>query len=116
MLTEIEVASENFSFGATDLVSTLDAAMEAAGPFARSRGVEITLDAGGTGCVIAKRDLLLKAIQTLLETAVKFSQPGEAVGMKCQTGGGGVQVLIRGGGRTRKSAMYSSSGFDRRGD
>jgi len=105
LLTEIEVASENFSFGATDLISTLDAAMEAAGPFARSRGVEITLDSGGSGCVIAKRDLLLKAIQTLLETAVKFSQPGETVGMKCQTGPGGVQVLIRGGGRIPESAM-----------
>jgi two-component system, sensor histidine kinase and response regulator len=105
LLTEIEVASESFSAGATDLGSTLQSAMEAAAGFARSRGVSIELEPAEAICVVAKRDLLLKAIQALLETTVKFSKSGEAVRLRFQKGQGGAQVLIRGGGRIPESAL-----------
>jgi two-component system sensor histidine kinase/response regulator len=105
LLTEIEVASDTFSSEATDLVSTLRSAMEATVGFAQSRGVVIELEPGVAGCVVAKRDLLVKAIQALLETAVKFSKAGEVVRLECEAGQGGVQVLIRSCGRIPESAI-----------
>src|SRR5580704_9459695 len=105
LLTEIEVASDTFSSEATDLVSTLHSAMEGTAAFAQSRGVGIELEPGEVGCVVAKTDLLRKAIQALLETAVKFSKTGQVVRLKCQAGLGGVEVLIRSCGRIPESAI-----------
>jgi two-component system, sensor histidine kinase and response regulator len=105
LLTEIEVASDTFSSEATDLISTLHSAIEGTAVFAQSRGVGIELEPGEGGCVVAKRDLLRKAIQALIETAVKFSKAGQVVRLKCQTGVGGVEVLIRSCGRIPESAI-----------
>jgi DNA-binding response OmpR family regulator len=105
LLTEIEVASDTFSSEATDLVATLHCAIEDAAGFAQSRGVGIELEPGQMGCVAAKRSLLQKAIQALLETAVKFSKAGEVVRLTCQAGLGDVKILIRGGGRIPESAI-----------
>ena len=105
LLTEIEVASDNFSSEATDLVPTLHSAMEGAAGFAQSRGVRIELEPGDAGCVVAKRDLLLKAMQALLETAVKFSKTGQAVRLSCQAGPGSVAVLIHSHGHIPESAI-----------
>jgi two-component system, sensor histidine kinase and response regulator len=105
LLTEIEVASGNFSSEATDLVATLRSAIGSAAGFAQSRGVGIDLEAGDAACVIAKRDLLHKAMQALLETAVKFSKAGEVVRLSFRTGLGGVEVLIRSGGRIPAPAI-----------
>ncbi len=76
LLTEIEVASDTFSSDATDLVSTLRAAIENAGAVSQSRAVIVDLGPGEGCCVLAKRDLLVKAMQALIETAVKFSKAG----------------------------------------
>ena len=105
LLTEIEVASDTFSSEATDLVSTLHPAIDGAAGFAQSRGVGIELEPGEAACVLAKRDLLLKAIQALIETAVKFSKAGQVVRLKCQPGLDCVQVLIRSCGRIPESAI-----------
>src|SRR6202167_644455 len=105
LLTEIEVASDTFSSEATDLVSTLQSAIEGTAAFAQSRGVGIELERGETVRVVAKRDLLRKAIQALLETAVKFSKTGQVVRLKCQAGLGGVEVLIHSCGRIPESAI-----------
>jgi two-component system, sensor histidine kinase and response regulator len=105
LLTEIEVASDTFSSEATDLVSTLYSAIEGTAGFAQSRGVGIELEAGDVGCVVAKRDLLRKAIQALLETAVKFSKTGQVVRVKCQAVLGGVEVLIRSCGQIPESVI-----------
>ncbi len=105
LLTEIEVASDTFSSEATDLVSTLHAAIDGAAGFGQSRGVGIELEPGEPACVLAKRDLLLKAIQALIETAVKFSKAGQVVRLKCQPGLDCVQVLIRSCGRIPESAI-----------
>lgn len=98
LLTEIEVASESFSTGATDLTSALRSAIEAASGFALSRGVEMELASMATAGVIAKRDLLTKAVQALLETAVKFSKPGEVVRLRRVLSRVGIQVAIVAGG------------------
>src|SRR5579863_9227144 len=95
LLTEIEVASDSFSSEATDLIPTLRAAIEGAAGFAQSRGVDVQLEPGESGYVLAKRDLLVKAMQALIQTAVKFSKAGQVVRLECQTGLD-AQVLIRG--------------------
>jgi signal transduction histidine kinase len=105
LLTEIEVASDTFSSEAVDLVATLHCAIEGATVFAQSRGVGIELEPNSTGCVVAKRELLQKAIQALLETAVKFSKAGEVVRLTCQSSVDGVKILIRCGGRIPESAI-----------
>jgi two-component system sensor histidine kinase/response regulator len=107
LLTEIEVASDSFSSEATDLASTLDGAAKGAAGFAESRGVSIELKTGAVCCVLAKRDLLQKAIQALLETAVKFSKVGQVVQLRSQPGLGGVEVLIHGCGRIPESAIVN---------
>ena len=107
LLTEIEVASESFSSEAADLLATLRCAIDAAAPFARSRGIDIELDSqlGTAGCVVAKRDLLVKAMQALLETAVKFSKAGDIVRLTCHADPDDVRVRIRGAGRIPESAI-----------
>jgi CheY-like chemotaxis protein len=79
--------------------------IEVSAAFAQSRGVALELEPEEAGCVIAKRDLLLKAMQALLETAVKFSNAGDVVRVKCQAVLNGVQVFIRGSGRIPESAI-----------
>jgi two-component system, sensor histidine kinase and response regulator len=105
LLTEIEVASDTFSSGATDLAPTLEAAIESAAGFAQSRGVAVELGPGEGGCVLAKRDLLVKAMQALIETAVKFSKAGQVVRLECLAGPDAAHVLIRSCGRIPESAI-----------
>jgi two-component system, sensor histidine kinase and response regulator len=105
LLTEIEVASESFSSEATDLVPALRSAMDAAAGFARSRGVEIELASMETAAVLAKRDLLVKAAQALLETAVKFSRPGEVVRLNRWPSREGIQIAISAGGTIPESSL-----------
>jgi DNA-binding response OmpR family regulator len=105
LLTEIEVASDSFSSEVADLPSVLCAAAEGAGGFAQSREVCLHLEPGEAVLVVAKRDLLVKAMQALLETAVKFSKAGDVVRLNYQTSRDGVQVLIRGAGRIPESAI-----------
>jgi two-component system, sensor histidine kinase and response regulator len=105
LLTEIEVASDSFASEAADLLSTLHSAIEGVAGFAQSRGVGIEFEPGPAGFVAGQRGLLQKAIQALLETAVKFSKAGQVVRVKCETAPDGVQVLIRSCGRIPESAL-----------
>jgi two-component system, sensor histidine kinase and response regulator len=105
LLTEIEVASDSFASEAADLLSTLHSAIEGVAGFAQSRGVGIELEPGLAGFVAGQRGLLQKAIQALLETAVKFSKAGQVVRLKCETVPDGVQILIRSCGRIPESAL-----------
>jgi two-component system, sensor histidine kinase and response regulator len=105
LLTEIEVASENFSSETADLGSVLRSAVEGSAAFAQSREVGIQLEPGEAGFVVARCNLLVKATQALLETAVKFSKPGDIVRVKSQTTPDTSQVVIRAGGRIPESAI-----------
>ena len=105
LLTEIEVASEQFRVEATDLRAVLQSAVESASWLARSRGVAIELAPDQPGRVMATQNLLRRAIQALLETAVKFSRAGEVVSVHCESLLSGVNILIRGEGRIPESAV-----------
>ena len=78
LLTQIEVGSEAFARDNLSLAHLLHAALEKAAEFARSREI-VFQSLASTVLVLGDKDLLEKALQALLETAVKFSTPGESV-------------------------------------
>jgi two-component system, sensor histidine kinase and response regulator len=107
LLTEIEVSGDGFLMEPTDLSNTLRCAIAGASSFACSRGVSITLDPAEAGFVLAKPDLLLKAVQALMETAVKFSTPAQGVQVKTRVSPDEIEILIYGGGCIPESVMGS---------
>jgi two-component system, sensor histidine kinase and response regulator len=107
LLTEIEVGGEAFSPESIDLTSVLQCAIQGASSFSHSRGVAIQMEDGESPWVVAKKNLLLKAIQALLETAVKFSKAGETVRLECLPGPEELHLRIRCGGRIPDSALQN---------
>jgi len=79
LLTEIDVYGEQFSSAPVSLGAALAYAIEAAADFAAARQVTFTAPPAGLGLVTGDEDLLVRAFQSLLETAVKFSQAGAQV-------------------------------------
>jgi len=62
--------------------------------------VKIELAPPETGLVLGEEQLLVKALQTLIETAVKFSSAGETVRLACQPAQDSIQVTMESCGRT----------------
>jgi len=82
LLTEIEVEAERFASKPVALKQVLRTALDRTADFAGSSGVKFELERSHPGSVLAEESLLIKAIQSLLETTVKFSKTGEAVQLK----------------------------------
>src|SRR5580692_2913550 len=79
LLTQIDVEGEKFTPKSVDLESIVDAAIGGASDFAASRHVTIAAAKVSTGSVVGDEDLLTKALEALLEAAVKFSTEGQSV-------------------------------------
>jgi two-component system, sensor histidine kinase and response regulator len=79
LLTQIEVEGEKFTGGCASLSTVLQEAIAQAVGFARSRSVFLKLAPIQAACIFGREDLLVKAFQGLVETAVKFSGQAEAV-------------------------------------
>jgi K+-sensing histidine kinase KdpD len=79
LLTQIDVKSENLRTAAISLQVALARAMEKATDFAASHRVTLTPPTPNREFVLGDETLLIKALHSLLETAVKFSSDGEAV-------------------------------------
>jgi len=65
------------------LDSILTRALDQAAPFANSRQVTIQSSPAGGTLVLGEEELLVKALQSLLETGVKFSKSGQSVQVSC---------------------------------
>ncbi len=100
LLTQIEVEAEKFASARAPLTAVLTGAIEQATEFARTRKVILEAPATRTAFVLGAEDLLVKAFQALLETAVKFSDAGETVRLACQSAPDGIHVVIESRGRT----------------
>ena len=100
LLSEIDVSAERFSPGPVSLSKVLSRAMGGAVTFAESRCVGLGPPPSGLGLVVGNEDLLARAFQALLETAVKFSEEGGTVGLSIDTGHDAVAVVIESHGRT----------------
>lgn len=100
LLTEIEVNAEKYAKELVPLGPVLKLAVENASDFARSRNVLLEPAPDDPRMVCGETKLVAKAIQTLLETAVKFSNPGETVRLSSQSADGEVVLLIAARGRS----------------
>jgi two-component system sensor histidine kinase/response regulator len=79
LLTQIEVSSEQFRPTRVSLNVVLSRAIEMATELAQFRGVSLEGPADTGAFVIADEELTVRALQRLLETAIKFCRSGEAV-------------------------------------
>jgi two-component system, sensor histidine kinase and response regulator len=79
LLTQIEADGETFAPKSTSWTSVLDQALRQTVGFAKSRGVAVESAPQDLGFVNAHEELLLKALQALLHTAVKFAAEGDKI-------------------------------------
>jgi signal transduction histidine kinase len=79
LLTEIDVYREQFRSAPVCLSVALRRAIERTTEFAKARRVALTPPADQPGLVLGDDDLLVRALHGLLETAVRFSEPGKTV-------------------------------------
>jgi K+-sensing histidine kinase KdpD len=100
LLTKIDVSGEQFSAGPVSLQVALRRALETTTEFAASRGVELPQPPTDLGLVLGNEQLLVRALQALLETAVKFSEEGETVRLAHEDLSGSRRVILEGVGRT----------------
>jgi len=99
LLCQIEVEGAKFAPRPVSLDLILEKARAKAGEFAKSRAVSLEIAPGGTGEVSGHDDLLTKAFQALLETAVKFSNREATVRLSARPTPAGVGLAIEATGR-----------------
>jgi two-component system, sensor histidine kinase and response regulator len=95
LLTQIQVEAERFTPKPLSLDSILTRALDQARPFANSRQVTIESSPAGGTLILGEEELLVKALQSLLETGVKFSKSGQSVQVSCSGPPDAVQVTIQ---------------------
>jgi two-component system sensor histidine kinase/response regulator len=100
LLTQIEVEGGAFPLSPICLGSILCLAIEQASAFAQSRQVVLEPVPSEIGLVLGEQGLLAKAMQALIETAVKFSEARETVRLACQPAADAFEVTIESRGRT----------------
>jgi signal transduction histidine kinase len=79
LLAEIQLTGDTTVSESCPLSTVLEIALEKAAVLARSRSVPLPQAPRGTGAVLGRAELLARALQSLLETAIKFSPRGEPV-------------------------------------
>jgi two-component system sensor histidine kinase/response regulator len=99
LLTQLDVEQDKFTRGSIDLASIVNAAILDATGFAEAHQVKITTAGVGVDSVVGEQSLSARAIQTLLEAAVKFSSPGHLVLVSRQPAADGVCLMIQSSGR-----------------
>lgn len=95
LLTQIEVEGEKFASVPTSISEMLVQAIEETSALASLRQVHLQGPLNGTSLVLKGSPLLAKALQALLETAVKFAQPQEAVAITFEETGANVKLIIQ---------------------
>ncbi len=98
LLTEIDVDSKALPQDVLSLTRLLTDAIELASDFARSREVAFQR-VSDAGSILGDEFLLKKALQALLETAVKFSISGECVRLSAATRVDTVSLTMEAHGR-----------------
>ena len=104
LLTQIDVNGEQFRSAPVPLHAALSLAIERTTEFAESRRVTLTPPSASLDLVLGDEQLLVRAFHALLETAVKFSEEGEAVRITREVVSDSVRVVIESRGRTIPSS------------
>jgi two-component system, sensor histidine kinase and response regulator len=99
LLTQIDVNGEAFRSAPVSLHGALDRAIEKASKSADSRGVEFAPPPLGPELVLGDEELLVRALQALLETAVKFSDDGQTVWLEREVLPNSTRLLIESRGK-----------------
>src|SRR6185295_17167153 len=100
LLTQMEVDGNKFAFAPTSLSKVLHAALDQVTEFARSRQVKLESPTCDFGLVLGEEALLVRALQALVEAAVKFSTSGETVRLALLAADDSVNLIIESRGRT----------------
>jgi two-component system sensor histidine kinase/response regulator len=95
LLTQIHVEAERFTSKPLCLDSILSSALDRAASFADSRQVTIRSSSAGGATILGDEELLVKALQSLIETCVKFSKSGQSVMVSCSGPPDAAQVTIQ---------------------
>jgi DNA-binding response OmpR family regulator len=94
LLTQIDVKRESFLAGPVKLSLALQRAVGLTTELAEGRRVRLGPLACGEGIVVGDEELLVKALQALLETAVKFSEHGQSVRIACRADSNPIVITI----------------------
>ncbi len=100
LLTEINVKGTVFRSSSVSMRAVLTRAVDNAREFARSRQVIFTAPSEVLNPVVGDEALLVRAFQSLLETAVKFSEIGQTVRMTQEIGPHSRRIVIESCGIT----------------
>jgi two-component system sensor histidine kinase/response regulator len=100
LLTQIDISGERFRTAQVSLYAVLSRAIEKTAEFAQFRSVSVTPPTVGSELVPGDENLLVRAFQALLETAVKFSEKGDTVGLSSDDFPDSRRVIIESHGGT----------------
>ena len=103
LLTEIDVSGEQFRSAPISLNAALGCAIDGATDLAESRDVTFARPSTDLGLVAGDDRLLARSLQSLLETAVKFSEKGTIVGLARERDADTTRIIIEGHGMTISS-------------
>lgn len=107
LLSQIDVNGEQFRTAPVSLHAALSRAIEGAAEFAESRRVAITPPPADPVLVLGDEDLLARALQNLVETAIKFSNEGETVRLSVETEPDSPRVSIESRGKAIPSTALA---------
>ena len=99
LLTQIDTSGERFKSAQVSLCTALNRGIEKTAEFAQFRSVALPPPTTGPDLVLGHEDLLARAFHALLETAVKFSEKGEAVRLSSDVSGDSRRIIIESQGR-----------------
>jgi two-component system sensor histidine kinase/response regulator len=99
LLGQIDVSAERFRSAPVSLSLVLSRAIDSAAEFAASRRVTIAAPSAEQDLVVGDEELLVRAFQALLETAVKFSEKNETVRLSHEVLPESSRVVIESRGR-----------------
>ncbi len=99
LLGQIDVSAERFRSSPVSLSMVLSRAIDSAADFAASRRVTLAVPSAEQDLVVGDEELLVRAFQALLETAVKFSEKNESVRLSHEVLPDSSRVVIESRGR-----------------
>jgi two-component system sensor histidine kinase/response regulator len=99
LLTQVDAEGSKFTPVPISLRSIVGDALQRSADFAASRHVALARLPEGEGSVLGDEELLVRAVQALLETAMKFSGEGTAVQLEFQPAPDSIHLVIESLGR-----------------
>ncbi len=95
LLTQIEMEGEKFATVAISLSAALGQAIDQTSAFAGARQVRLQPPVEDSGLILQGSPLLSRALQAVLETAVKFARPREEVVIRFEEDASEVVLIIQ---------------------